>query len=49
MDPTATLNAIRKAFDEGDNFDEAADLFEELDEWISKGGFLPTDWMQAHL
>ncbi len=24
-----------------------AEFFEDLDEWISKGGFLPRDWKQA--
>jgi len=23
---------------------EAEELFQALDEWLSKGGFLPTDW-----
>lgn len=27
---------------------EAAELFRGLDEWLSKGGFLPTDWSRLN-
>ena len=55
MDPNATLSRLRelsaeitKAFHAGDNATdmgaEMADLFDALDQWITRGGFLPTDW-----
>ena len=49
MDPDATLDAIRENITNGTAaaLDEAANLFTDLDEWLSKGGFLPTDW-NAH-
>lgn len=27
-----------------DKIDDAAELFEALDEWMMSGGFLPKDW-----
>ncbi len=27
--------------------EEFVNTFEDLDEWLSKGGFLPADWQQA--
>lgn len=50
MDPNATLRRLRElcALDNCHLFAvEIADLFEALDEWISKGGFLPEDWKVA--
>jgi len=50
MDPNATLAALRKAIEEwretGDTdlADDLANHAESLDWWLSKGGFLPTDW-----
>lgn len=50
MDPNATLEEIRWALDFVDNnpvseeFQELADSVRSLDEWLSKGGFLPQDW-----
>lgn len=42
MDPNETLKNLRKyASDTGGEFGEQ---FEALDEWLSKGGFLPADW-----
>lgn len=44
------LNAlVLKAFDGGvlpdeDDILELADQLQAMDEWLSKGGFLPTDW-----
>lgn len=26
---------------------EMSELFQELDSWITKGGFLPTDWKNS--
>lgn len=43
MDPDATLAQIHAYDDEG-NSDEAMLLFHALDEWLSKGGFLPKAW-----
>jgi hypothetical protein len=54
MDPNATLQALRAALSDYDQAirksvaDEAADraleAFRALDEWITRGGFLPEDW-----
>lgn len=58
MDPNATLNALRALLAkfrqqdiDGTVYDwhdlaRVAELAEGLDEWISKGGFLPDDWSQ---
>lgn len=29
------------------NAEEMAELFQALDEWLSKGGFPPTDWSRS--
>lgn len=54
MDPDATLAEIRKhlatylATGSRAEAERAADLlimaFQGLDEWLSRGGFLPRDW-----
>lgn len=51
MDPTATLNRLRElaAIVVGSDDDatasyELADAFQNLDEWLSNGGFLPDSW-----
>ena len=54
MDPNETLRLIRltiKQMDVDENpyikaahAEEIAEYFEALDEWLSKGGFLPTHW-----
>lgn len=43
MDPNETLRQLRHAV-EGESAD-IFELFSALDGWLSKGGFLPTDWM----
>lgn len=54
MDPNATLAEMREQMDTvfGGNaelFEEAAvrlaELGASLDEWLSRGGFLPDDWV----
>ncbi|QZE10369.1 hypothetical protein SEA_SCOOBYDOOBYDOO_18 [Mycobacterium phage ScoobyDoobyDoo] len=45
MDPNETLKMIRAALEEGDD-ERAAEHFRDLDGWLSKGGFLPTDWVR---
>lgn len=52
MDPDITLDQLREAMsilaDSDHPLDrEAAELFGALDDWIMRGGFLPTDWL-AH-
>ena len=44
MDPNVTLFLLREKM--GGNFieSETRELFEALDGWLSKGGFLPRDW-----
>jgi len=54
MDPNETLRLIRLTIKQMDvdehplirksHADQIAEYFEALDEWLSKGGFLPTDW-----
>lgn len=55
MDPDATLTDLRNLIANArsgwlgpvDMFAtllDVADSFDDLDEWISNGGFLPTDW-----
>ncbi len=54
MDPNATLDELRKRMAELGNtgsfewefleLDRMVELFQSLDQWISKGGFLPADW-----
>ena len=56
MDPTATLSEIRyliKAWQSGNTTDptfyadELTTHVQNLDEWITKGGHLPTPWPPA--
>lgn len=46
MDPNATLKELRELLKRGmrPDLERARELFEALDEWILKGGFLPDDW-----
>lgn len=56
MDPNETLKAIRKllSIQLGDNgrplsFDETdrlCNLFDSLDTWLKRGGFLPKQWQK---
>lgn len=52
MDPNAALGAIRELVTDGaDGLDEGRaellrDLVADLDEWITRGGFLPADWQR---
>lgn len=45
MDPTETLARIRTAIKAGE-FEKACRMLEELDKWLSLGGFYPDDWDQ---
>lgn len=51
MDPNKTLKDLREIvslYNEGDadhwEIERAVELVEALDEWLSKGGFLPEAW-----
>lgn len=54
MDPNAALERLRELVvataDENNNAvkvhlaDEMAELFEALDYWLTRGGFLPSQW-----
>ena len=49
MDPDAMLSSLRAEAQEilrGEEPSPAAmaEAFEALDQWLSKGGFLPSDW-----
>lgn len=51
MDPDATLAQIRELItqqqtDDLNDTDTAnlVELIDSLDEWLTKGGFLPTEW-----
>lgn len=51
MDPNATLKRMREVVGtipgHPEDYDgELFDLFENLDDWLTRGGFLPTDWNQ---
>lgn len=53
MDPNAVLAKIRAAVEESFtvsdcSVDDIAEAFQALDEWLSKGGFLPAAWRHAH-
>jgi hypothetical protein len=52
MDPNRALAVIRELCDTAeelglltdDVIQELVENFEALDEWLAKGGFLPSDW-----
>jgi hypothetical protein len=51
MDPNKVLQEIRQLVARADEHELTTDesdylteLFENLDEWLSHGGFLPNDW-----
>jgi hypothetical protein len=48
MDPNAALDQLRELLtgNDGsiDDYERAAEVFDGLDEWLSKGGFLPSAW-----
>lgn len=52
MDPNATLENIRQLYrlvqsspeDALDFGDELAEAVQNLDEWLTNGGFLPAEW-----
>jgi len=44
MDPNKALSDLLDWADENADTDETAQLFLSLDEWLSKGGFLPDRW-----
>jgi hypothetical protein len=46
MDPDETWRQLKEAINEGD-FDRADELFDALDDWLVKGGFVPTAWRDA--
>lgn len=52
MDPNETLRLLRsQCNDPGIDFDEydVRAAFTALDDWLSKGGFLPHDWQTRAL
>lgn len=53
VDPDAALREIRMIIKDctDDNYQlfRLAELVEGLDEWISKGGFLPSDWHKGQV
>lgn len=51
MDPTANLYELREILNAAGPLDVDAvarvrELFDALDDWIGRGGFLPDDWQQ---
>lgn len=52
MDPNATLAELRSlclretAAGDGSYAADIVEHFEALDEWLSKGGYLPAAWME---
>lgn len=54
MDPNEILKRLRLSLSEDDmgtydGFDGVRQLFIDLDEWITKRGFIPTDWVSTKL
>lgn len=56
MDPNETLRRIRELIMDLPNYApgdepaaELAVLFIDLDEWLSKGGFLPSAWLSGRV
>jgi predicted DNA-binding protein (UPF0278 family) len=57
MDPNATLNELREWYNavvqdgtsDHEGLIEVLTLFDELDNWIVSGGFLPRDWAPRHV
>lgn len=55
MDPNETLRQLRELLSVNrygekiypDDADRARDLFEALDQWLARGGFLPDAWRSA--
>lgn len=53
MDPTAALASLREliayvdANPVSEEHQQLADHLRELDDWLSRGGFLPHDWRKA--
>lgn len=54
MDPNTTLEVMRQAIDAIDEHgpesflvDQLTDAVSALDTWLSRGGFLPTDWAKG--
>jgi hypothetical protein len=51
MDPNETLRLLRANVAreqdgrDGSHAEEICEYFQALDEWISKGGFLPAEWV----
>lgn len=51
MDPSETLANIRWLVKHHNNEDDTSELVNNinaLDEWLSKGGFLPDDWSKGN-
>lgn len=46
MDPNKALENLREALKSGEH-EESAEAAAALDEWLSKGGFLPDAWRGA--
>lgn len=54
MDPDQLLENIRceiqtLEFEDGDAARRLADLFEAMDDWLKKGGFIPKEWVSTKL
>jgi len=49
MDPNKALSDLLDWADENADTDETAQLFLSLNDWLSKGGFLPDRWKRPDL
>jgi hypothetical protein len=47
MDPDQLLESIREQFGESGDMEMLSELFEAMDEWLKRGGFLPKDWAKV--
>lgn len=47
MDPTQTLTELRQCIaNDPENTERIIELFEALDSWITRSGFLPQQWQR---
>jgi len=48
MDPNGCLDTIRALLEDTDDV-ELREAIEDLDNWLTRGGFLPEDWARTCL
>lgn len=53
MDPNETLKELRQIVNDKqrivvDDYIRMRELFQALDQWLTRGGFPPGDWIKVH-